>query len=91
MYRLMTPQRDEVEPRESCMTNQPTPEQVRAAVVDALPGDDSPVKTRGTAVLYLYRETVVLLQPVMHADHLEVVEQAVQEVNEALTLITSTF
>lgn len=60
-----------------------------AAGVDAAPGDIRPVKTRGIAVLCLYRETLDLLQTAMQPDHLQVAEQAVQIVNKAefVTLI----
>ena len=60
-----------------------------AAGVDAAPGDDRPVKTRGIAVLCLYRETLVLLRTAMQIDHLQVAEQAVQIIDKAdlITLI----
>jgi Nucleotidyltransferase domain len=60
-----------------------------AAGVDAAPGDDRPVKTRGIAALCLYRETLVLLRTAMQLDHLLVAEQAVQIVDKAkvVTLI----
>lgn len=58
-----------------------------AAGVDAAPGDDRPVKTRGIAVLCLYRETLVLLRTVMQIDHLQVAEQAMQIIDKA-NLIT---
>jgi len=47
------------------------------------------VKTRGVAALYLYRETVALLRSAMQSDHLEVAEQAIQVVDEALALLSS--
>src|SRR6266700_7127894 len=37
--------------------------------------------------LNLYRETVALLRPTMHSDHLEVAEQAIRVIDEALALL----
>ena len=54
-----------------------------------MPGDKLAVKTRGVAALYLYRETVALLRSAMQSDHLEVAEQAIQVVDEALALLSS--
>jgi Nucleotidyltransferase domain len=60
-----------------------------AAGVDASPGDDTAVRTRGIAALCLYRETVALLRTAMRADHLQITEQAVQIIDksEVVTLI----
>jgi len=60
-----------------------------AAGIDLVPGDKLAVKTRGVAALYLYRETVALLRSAMQSDHLEVAEQAIQVVDEALALLSS--
>ncbi len=60
-----------------------------AAGVDLVSDDDLAVKTRGAAALYLYRETVALLRPAMHADHLEVAEQAMRVIEEAKDLLSS--
>ncbi|HEX9132404.1 MAG TPA: nucleotidyltransferase domain-containing protein [Ktedonobacteraceae bacterium] len=60
-----------------------------AAGVDAAPGDDRPVKTKGLATLCLYRETLGLLRAAMQLDHLQVAEQTVQVVDKTgvVTLI----
>jgi predicted nucleotidyltransferase len=62
-----------------------------AAGVEAAPGDDRPVKTRGTAALYLYRETLALLRTAMRADHFEVAVQAVRMIDEATALTSNAF
>jgi len=36
--------------------------------------------------LNLYRETIALLRPAMHSDHLEVAGQAIRVIDEALAL-----
>ncbi len=62
-----------------------------ASGVDVVAADDRPVWTRGIAALNLYRETVVLLQPTMQSDHLEVAEQAIRVIDEASVLLSSMF
>ncbi len=54
-----------------------------AAGVDIVQADDRPVMARGIAALCLYRETIALLRTVMHPDHLQVAEQAMQIVDQA--------
>jgi hypothetical protein len=49
-----------------------------ATGVDLVPADDRPIMTRGIAALCLYRETIASLRTVMHPDHLQVAEQAMQ-------------
>jgi hypothetical protein len=51
--------------------------------VDLVQADDRPVMTRGIAALCLYRETIALLRTVMHPDHLQVAELAMQIVDQA--------
>src|SRR6266487_49488 len=54
-----------------------------ASGVDVVAADDRPVMARGIAALCLYRETIALLRTVMHPDHLQVAEQAMQIVDQA--------
>src|SRR5947208_11113228 len=62
-----------------------------ASGVDVVAADDKPVRTRGIAALNLYRETFALLRPTMHSDHLEVAEQAIRVIDEALAFLSSMF
>jgi len=62
-----------------------------ASGVDVVAAGDRPVRTRGIAALNLSRETVALLRPTMHSDHLEVAEQAIRVIDEALALLSSKF
>jgi len=57
-----------------------------ASGVDVVAADDRPVRMRGIAALNLYRETIALLRPAMHSDHLEVAGQAIRVIDEALAL-----
>jgi CHASE3 domain sensor protein len=54
-----------------------------ASGVDVVAADERPVRTRGIAVLNLYRETIALLRPAMETNHLEVAEQAIKVIDEA--------
>jgi hypothetical protein len=54
--------------------------------VEVVQADGRPVMTRGIAALCLYRETIALLRTVMHPDHLQVAEQAMQIVDQAKVL-----
>ena len=54
--------------------------------VDIVQADDRPVMTRGIAALSLYRETIALLRTVMHPDHLQVAEHAMQIVDQSKVL-----
>jgi hypothetical protein len=60
-----------------------------ASGVDAVTGDDGPVKTKGLATLCLYRETLGLLRAALQLDHLQVAEQTMQVVDKTgvVTLI----
>ena len=55
--------------------------------VDSLPTQGSLVLTQAIAALRLYQETVRLLRPVLHQDHLAVAEQAIQVIDEAIPLL----
>jgi predicted nucleotidyltransferase len=59
--------------------------------IDEVAADDRPVKTRGIATLYLYKETVALLRSAMHPDHLEVAEQAIRVIDKALAHLARMF
>ncbi len=58
-----------------------------AAGVDAVPTRGSIVLTQAIAALRLYQETVKLLRPVLHQDHLAVAEQATRVIDEAVPLL----
>jgi CHASE3 domain sensor protein len=62
-----------------------------ASGVNVVAADDRPVRMRGIAALNLYRETIALLRPAMHSDHLEVAEQAIRIIDEAKALLSSEF
>jgi hypothetical protein len=51
--------------------------------IDIAQADDRPVMTRGIAALCLYRETIALLRTIMHLDHLQIAEQAMQIADQA--------
>src|SRR5579864_338776 len=55
-----------------------------AAGVDAVATRGSIVLTQAIAALRLYQETVKLLRPVLHQDHLAVAEQATRVIDEAV-------
>jgi predicted nucleotidyltransferase len=57
-----------------------------ASGVDVIAADGRPVRTRGIAALNLYRETIALLRPAMQTNHLELAEQALRVIDEALAL-----
>ncbi len=58
-----------------------------AAGVDTVPTRGSIVLTQAIAALRLYQETVKLLRPVLHQDHLAVAEQATRVIDEAVPLL----
>ncbi len=43
----------------------------------------SPVQARGIAMLHLYRETAILLQPILQPQHRKVIEQALQVIERS--------
>lgn len=55
-----------------------------AAGVDSVATKGSIVLTQAIAALRLYQETVKLLRPVLHQDHLAVAEQAMRVIDEAV-------
>ncbi len=55
-----------------------------AAGVDSVATKGSIVLTQAIAALRLYQETVKLLRPVLHQDHLTVAEQAMRVIDEAV-------
>jgi hypothetical protein len=55
--------------------------------VDSVATQGSLVLTQAIAALRLYQETVRLLRPVLHQDHLAVTEQTIQVIDEAIPLL----
>jgi len=55
-----------------------------ATGLDAGPENIKPIRARGIAALFLYRETLALLKPAMRDEQLAVAEQALQIVREAV-------
>ncbi len=55
--------------------------------VDSVPTQGSLVLTQAIAALRLYQETVRLLRPVLHQDHLAVAAQTIQVIDEAIPLL----
>jgi hypothetical protein len=55
-----------------------------ATGLEAGPENIKPIRARGIAALYLYRETLALVKPAMQDEQLAVAEQALQIVKEAV-------
>jgi hypothetical protein len=54
-----------------------------ATGLEAGPTGITPLRARGIAVLYLYRETLVFARPMMQTEHLEIAEQVLRVVQSA--------
>jgi predicted nucleotidyltransferase len=55
-----------------------------ATGLEAGPTDIAPLRSRGIAVLHLYRETLVFARPVMQIEHREIAEQVLRVVQSAV-------